>query len=54
MSRYGRSGGDDGSMMSGILVMLAIIAALVTGYFIRDSGYVVNATKTPTQEVKTK
>lgn len=44
---------DDGSTWGGLLMAFAVIAALVSGYYLRDAGYVVNIDQ-PTQEVKTK
>jgi hypothetical protein len=52
MSRYGRSG-DDGTFFMGLGAAALAIVAFCTGYTIRDSGYVLGATKTPTPtEVK--
>lgn len=44
---------DNGSTWSGVLMAFAVIAALVSGYYLRDAGYVVNIDQ-PTQEVKPK
>jgi hypothetical protein len=55
MSRYGRSGGDDGSTLSGVITVLAVIAAFLFGYYVRDSGYILNIDQTqPQQGVKAK
>jgi hypothetical protein len=52
MARYGR-GGDDGTFWMGLGAAGLAIVAFCTGYTIRDSGYVLGATKTPTPtEVK--
>jgi hypothetical protein len=46
---------DDGSTMGGIVVVIAVIAAFLFGYYVRDSGYVfqINQSTAP-QEIKTK
>jgi hypothetical protein len=52
MARYGRSG-DDGTFWMGLGAAGLAIAAFCAGYQVRDSGYKLNATKTPTpQEIQ--
>lgn len=33
---------DNGSTWSGLIMAFAVIGALVSGYYLRDAGYVVN------------
>ena len=33
---------DNGSTWGGIMTVLMVIAALISGYYLRDAGYVVN------------
>jgi hypothetical protein len=52
MSRYSR---DDGTFAMGLFCAGLAIASFCAGYSVRDSGYVFNASKTPTtREVKAK
>lgn len=48
MSRYGR--GDDGTFFMGLFAAAMAIGGFCAGYTLRDSGYVLRATKTPTQQ----
>jgi hypothetical protein len=54
MSRYGH-GGDDGTFFMGLGAAGLAIVAFCAGYAVRDSGYVLGATQTPTpKEVQAK
>jgi hypothetical protein len=46
---------DDGSMVAGILITIAVIAAFGLGYRTRDQGVILKITiPQPTQEIKAK
>jgi hypothetical protein len=52
MSRYGR-GSDDGTFFMGLLAAGMALGGFAMGYTIRDAGYKLNTTKTPSpQEIQ--